>query len=46
VFGLLAYLVVFLWAFVARRLAVVWLVLAGGGALLAGTGSLVQSFLV
>ena len=46
VVGLLAYLSVFLWAFAARRLAVVWLVLAGGGALLAGTGSLVQSFLV
>lgn len=46
VLGLLAYLVVFLWAFAARRLVVVWLVLAGGGALLAGAGSLVQSFLV
>ena len=43
--GLLAYLVVFLWAFAARRLAVAWLVLAGGGALLAGTASLVQSLL-
>jgi len=46
VVGLLAYLVVFLWAFAARRLAMVWLILAGGGALLAGIGSLVQSFLV
>ena len=43
--GLLAYLVAFLWAFAARRLAVAWLVLAGGGALLAGTASLVQSLL-
>ena len=46
VVGLLSYLVVFLWAFAARRLAMVWLVLAGGGAVLAGTASLVQSFLV
>ena len=44
--GVLAFLVVFLWAFASRRLWVVWTVLAGGGALLAGTGSFVQSLLV
>ncbi|WP_454827955.1 iron uptake protein [Pseudoxanthomonas wuyuanensis] len=44
--GVLAFLVVFLWAFAARRLWVVWAVLAGGGALLAAAGSLVQSWLV
>jgi hypothetical protein len=44
--GLLAYLVVFLWAFAASRLAVVWLVLLGGGALLAAAASLLQSWLV
>jgi hypothetical protein len=44
--GVLAFLVVFLWAFAARRLWVVWAVLAGGGALLAATGSFVQSLLV
>ncbi|TQM13021.1 hypothetical protein FB548_1875 [Pseudoxanthomonas sp. 3HH-4] len=44
--GVLAFLVAFLWAFAARRVWVVWSVLAGGGALLAGTGSFVQSLLV
>lgn len=44
--GVLAFLVVFLWAFAARRLWVVWAVLAGGGALLAAAGSFVQSLLV
>ncbi|MBD9436547.1 iron uptake protein [Pseudoxanthomonas sp. PXM03] len=44
--GVLAFLVAFLWAFAARRVWVVWAVLAGGGALLAGTGSFVQSLLV
>lgn len=44
--GLLAYLVVFLWTFAASRLAWVWLVLLGGGGLLAALGSLVQSWLV
>lgn len=44
--GVLAFLTVFLWAFAARRLWVVWTVLAGGGAVLAATGSLVQSLLV
>lgn len=44
--GVLAFLVAFLWAFAARRLWVVWAVLAGGGAVLAAAGSLVQSLLV
>lgn len=44
--GVLAFLIVFLWAFAAQRLWRVWAVLVGGGALLAGLGSLVQSWLV
>ena len=44
--GVLAFLVAFLWAFAARRLWLVWLALAGGGAVLAGCGSLVQAALV
>jgi len=44
--GVLAFLVVFLWTFAARRLWVVWTVLVGGGALLAAAGSFVQSLLV
>lgn len=44
--GVLAFLGVFLWVFAAHRLWVVWVVLAGGGALLAGIGSFVQSLLV
>ena len=44
--GVLAFVAVFLWTFAARRLWVVWAVLAGGGALLAATGSFVQSLLV
>jgi len=42
----LAYLVVFLWAFAARRLARVWVVLLGGGALMAGAASLLQARLL
>lgn len=38
----LLYAAVFCWAFVARSLPRVWLVLAGGGALMAGAASLVQ----
>ncbi len=41
--GVLAYVVVFLWAIAARSLVRVWSVLLGGGALLAGVGSCVQS---
>ncbi len=44
--GLLAYLVVFLWAIAARRLVVVGVVLLGGGALMTAAGSAVQSLLV
>ena len=44
--GLLAFLAAFLWAFAARRTWLVWAVLVGGGALLAGIGSLVQARLV
>lgn len=44
--GVLAFLVAFLWTFAARRLWVVWVVLLGGGALLAAAGSYVQSLLV
>ena len=40
--GFLVYLTVFLWAFAARRLALVWAVLLGGGALMAGAASLIQ----
>ena len=43
--GLLAYLVAFLWAVAAHRLAVTWLVLLGAGALMTATGSFVQSLL-
>lgn len=43
--GVLAFLVAFLWTFAARRMWRVWVVLLGGGALLAGVGSLVQSLL-
>ncbi|KQP35498.1 hypothetical protein [Pseudorhodoferax sp. Leaf274] len=44
--AMLAYLVVFLWAFAARSLPRVWLVLAGGGAVMAGAASLLQSALL
>lgn len=46
ILGLLVFLVVFLWAFAARGLPRVWLVLAGGGALMAGAASLVQHALI
>lgn len=45
-FGVLVFLAMFLWAFAARRLRVVWAVVAVGGGLLAATGSFVQSLLV
>ncbi|MFT4241642.1 MAG: iron uptake protein [Acidovorax sp.] len=44
--GLLLYLAAFLWAFAARSLWRVWVVLGGGGALMAGAASLLQSRLV
>jgi len=40
--GMLAFLVVFLWAFAAQRLAVVWGVLLLGGGLMTGAAALVQ----
>ncbi|MET0335735.1 MAG: iron uptake protein [Rhizobacter sp.] len=40
----LVYVVVFCWAFMARSLPKVWLILAGGGALMAGLASLFQHF--
>lgn len=43
--GVLAYLGALLWAVSARRLWPVWVVLAAGGAALAGIGSLVQAML-
>lgn len=46
ILGLLAFLVVFLWAFAARSLVRLWLVLAGGGALMAAAASLLQRALV
>jgi CHASE1-domain containing sensor protein len=42
----LVFLGVFLWAFSARSLARVWLVLAGGGALMTGAAWLVQRALL
>jgi hypothetical protein len=44
--GFLVFLVAFLLAFAARSLPRVWLVLAGGGALLAGAATLLQQQLV
>ncbi|GGY33949.1 iron uptake protein [Pseudoduganella sp. SL102] len=44
--GLLVFLVAFLLTFVARSVSRVWLVLAGGGALLAGAASLLQQQIV
>ncbi len=44
--GFIVFLVVFLWAFAARSLASVWLVLAGGGAAMTGAAWLVQRALL
>ncbi len=46
ILGLIAFLAVFLWSFAAASVARVWLVLAGGGALMAGAAWLVQRALV
>lgn len=46
ILGFIVFLMVFLWAFSARSLARVWLVLAGGGALMTGTAWLVQRALL
>jgi hypothetical protein len=42
----LIFLIAFLWAFAATSLARVWLVLAGGGALMTGAAWLVQRALI
>lgn len=44
--GFLVFLTVFLWAFAARRLSRVWLVLLGGGGLMAASASLIQRMLL
>ena len=44
--GLIAFLLVFLWTFAARRVWLAWVLLAGGGALLAAVASLVQASIV
>lgn len=46
IIGFLVFLGLFLWAFAARSLWRVWLVLAGGGLLMAGGASLVQQMLL
>lgn len=46
ILGFIVFLVVFLWAFAARSVVRVWLVLAGGGALMAGAAWLVQRALL
>ena len=42
ILGVLLFLVVFCWAFAARSLPRVWLLLAGGGALMTGGAELVK----
>jgi hypothetical protein len=42
ILGLLIYATIFMWAFAARNLTKVWVVLLGGGALMAALGSLIQ----
>jgi hypothetical protein len=46
ILGFIVFLIVFLWAFAARSLARVWLVLAGGGALMTGAAWLMQRALL
>lgn len=46
ILGLLLYLVVFCWAFAARRIATVWALLIGGGALTTGMAQLLQRSLL
>lgn len=44
--GVLVFTTMFIWAFSARNFGTVWAVLTGGGLLMAGAASLVQSTLV
>ena len=44
--GLLIFLAVFLWSFAARAIARVWIVLLGGGVLMAVAASLVQKAII
>lgn len=44
--GYLLYLTVFLWAFASRTLKPVWLLLVGGGVLMALSASLIQLLLI
>lgn len=46
ILGLLLFLAAFLWAFAARSLLRVWIVLVGGGALMAGLAHAVQRALL
>lgn len=46
ILGFIVFLVVFLWAFVAASIGRVWVVLAGGGALMTGAAWLVQRALI
>jgi hypothetical protein len=46
IFGFLAYLITFLWAFASRKLKPVWFVLAGGGLFMTLSASLIQSLLI
>jgi hypothetical protein len=46
ILAFLVYVAVFLWAFAARSLVRVWVVLLGGGALMAGAASLIQLMLL
>ena len=42
ILGLLIYAIVFMWAFAARNLTKVWVVLLGGGGLMTALGFLIQ----
>lgn len=46
ILAFLVYVAVFIWAFAARSLVRVWVVLLGGGALMAGAASLIQLMLL
>ena len=46
ILGFLLFLTVFLWAFAARNLNTVWVVLVGGGLLMTGVATLIQRSLV